>query len=212
MNLLFLYFIQGIQKNIANKINSTLANNKYELTNDNSNLTVNEDGLVLQDKQLSIALQEDLLIIPILGWYPASKNSNTDTNGNATTLSLKKKITEFTGINPDKIFIYWIDVWQYCHKSTNQRINFDQVKNHFKNEKKHRKDCIDMLKINITIFRQILSDHDFQKPDKVPFVVNGGSTRQVLNLLIKDIGVQTEEIETNCSNFPLFQDSQSNHI
>ena len=55
------------------------------LTIDGSALSVNIAGLEGQDAALTRAIAAADCVVCIIGWYPASRNANRDTNANATT-------------------------------------------------------------------------------------------------------------------------------
>jgi hypothetical protein len=121
--------MQQQRKRIAHELNQILALKQAAcLTIDGSALSVNIAGLEGQDAALNRAIAEGFYVVCIIGWYPASKNANHDTNANAMTRSFKSHLWELLGCDDREALVCWVDCWQFCHNSRNASMHYNEIK------------------------------------------------------------------------------------
>ncbi len=102
------------------------------------------------DSLVEAVTEEGNYVTGIVGWYPASQNANRDTNANATTRSLKSHLRELIG-DDRNVLVYWVDCWQFCHKSSNRSMRYNHIKKFVTKEIEIQRMCADLLAINIAI-------------------------------------------------------------
>ena len=148
--------MQQQRKRIAHELNQILASKQAaSLTIDGSALSVNIAGLERQDAALNRAVAEGFHVVCIVGWYPASKNANHDTNANATTMSFKSHLWELLGCDEREALVYWVDCWQFCHDSRNASMRYNEIKKFVSTSIRTQRLCADLLAINIAIAERI---------------------------------------------------------
>ncbi len=146
------------EENITNnELNQILASKQGAgLTIDGSALSVNVAELEGQDAALTRAVAEGLYVVYVIGWYPVSQNANRDTNENLTTRSFKSHLWgELLGCDERTTLVYWVDCWQFCHKSRNARMHYNEITKFVGTSITTQWLCADLLAINIAIAERI---------------------------------------------------------
>ena len=148
--------MKQLRKHTAGNLNQILKSEMAAgLTIDGSALSVNIVGLEGQDAALTQAIAAAEYVVCIIGWYPASRNANRDTNANATTRSLKSHLWELLGCEERPFLVYWVDCWQFCHDTSNASMNYGAIKTFLAANFEARRLCADLLAINIAIAEAI---------------------------------------------------------
>ena len=148
--------MKQLRKHTAGNLNQILKSEMAAgLTIDGSALSVNIVGLEGQDAALTQAIAAAEYVVCIIGWYPASRNANRDTNANATTMSLKSHLWELLGWKEGPFLVYWVDCWQFCHDTSNASMNYGAIKTFLAANFEARRLCADLLAINIAIAEAI---------------------------------------------------------
>ena len=160
--------MKQLRKHTAGNLNQILKSEMAAgLTIDGSALSVNIVGLEGQDAALTQAIAAAEYVVCIIGWYPASRNANRDTNANATTRSLKSHLWELLGWKEGPFLVYWVDCWQFCHDTSNASMNYGAIKTFLAANFEARRLCADLLAINMAIAEAICGNTP-------TWVMNGG--------------------------------------
>ena len=99
----------------------------------------------LQDEHLEDAINKHNVIVPIIGWYPASRDADIDTNSNATTRSLKSSMALISGVKLENILVIWLDLWPFCHQSCNKNMCYKALNVLMGCNNELKRLCADML-------------------------------------------------------------------
>jgi hypothetical protein len=169
------------------------------LTNDGSALSVNITGLERQDAALLEAVTEGNYVTGIIGWYPASQNANRGTNANVTTRSFKSHLKELIG-DDRNVLVYWVDCWQFCHKSRNRSMRYNHIKKFVSKDIEIQRMCADLLAINIAIAESICGH-------TIPWVLNGvGETLSTLRSIFPLTPINEEAFTTRSDAINIHSD------